>query len=168
MEIRRIKQDDLESFVALWQGVFEEGAYLRSPPPPKEKVSQVLGKVEKLEIPNFVALSDGKVIASVEAFPGSMCGQEGTDVGFLGAQVHRDFRGQGIGKKLLERVISDSKRFAYQELRLEVYESNIAARKLYEAFGFHYVGTGEEVTLPNGDKAQSLKMQLLLAQQAAV
>ncbi|OZS50867.1 GNAT family N-acetyltransferase, partial [Vibrio vulnificus] len=35
MEIRRINQDDLDSFVALWQGVFDEGAYLRNPPPPK-------------------------------------------------------------------------------------------------------------------------------------
>ncbi|RZP95456.1 GNAT family N-acetyltransferase, partial [Vibrio vulnificus] len=35
MEIRRINQDDLDSFVALWQGVFDEGVYLRSPPPPK-------------------------------------------------------------------------------------------------------------------------------------
>ncbi|OZS60054.1 hypothetical protein BST55_24330, partial [Vibrio vulnificus] len=164
MEIRRINQDDLDSFVALWQGVFDEGAYLRNPPPPKEKVLKVLCKVEQLKFPNFVALSAGKVVASIEAFPGSMCGLECDDVGFVGAQVHADLRGKGLGKKLLKQVISDSKRFGYKELRLEVYKSNIAARKLYEKFGFSYVGEGEEITLPNGEMTQSLKMRLSIAQ----
>ncbi|WP_219584529.1 GNAT family N-acetyltransferase, partial [Vibrio parahaemolyticus] len=164
MEIRRINQDDLDSFVALWQGVFDEGAYLRSPPPPKEKVLKVLCKVEQLKFPNFVALSAGKVVASIEAFPGSMCGLECNDVGFVGAQVHADLRGKGLGKKLLKQVISDSKRFGYKELRLEVYKSNIAARKLYEKLGFSYVGEGEEITLPNGETTQSLKMRLSIAQ----
>ncbi|EIZ1368947.1 GNAT family N-acetyltransferase, partial [Vibrio parahaemolyticus] len=157
-------QDDLDSFVALWQGVFDEGAYLRNPPPPKEKVLKVLCKVEQLKFPNFVALSAGKVVASIEAFPGSMCGLECDDVGFVGAQVHADLRGKGLGKKLLKQVISDSKRFGYKELRLEVYKSNIAARKLYEKFGFSYVGEGEEITLPNGEMTQSLKMRLSIAQ----
>ncbi|WP_373368146.1 GNAT family N-acetyltransferase [Vibrio vulnificus] len=164
MEIRRINQDDLDSFVALWQGVFDEGAYLRNPPPPKEKVLKVLCKVEQLKFPNFVALSAGKVVASIEAFPGSMCGLECDDVGFVGAQVHADLRGKGLGKKLLKQVISDSKRFGYKELKLEVYKSNIAARKLYEKFGFSYVGEGEEITLPNGEMTQSLKMRLSIAQ----
>lgn len=164
MEIRRINQDDLDSFVALWQGVFDEGAYLRNPPPPKEKVLKVLCKVEQLKFPNFVALSAGKVVASIEAFPGSMCGLECDDVGFVGAQVHADLRGKGLGKKLLKQVILDSKRFGYKELRLEVYKSNIAARKLYEKFGFSYVGEGEEITLPNGEMTQSLKMRLSIAQ----
>ncbi|EGQ8523173.1 GNAT family N-acetyltransferase [Vibrio parahaemolyticus] len=164
MEIRRINQDDLDSFVALWQGVFDEGAYLRSPPPPKEKVLKVLCKAEQLKFPNFVALSAGKVVASIEAFPGSMCGLECDDVGFVGAQVHADLRGKGLGEKLLKQVISDSKRFGYKELRLEVYKSNIAARKLYEKLGFSYVGEGEEITLPNGETTQSLKMRLSIAQ----
>ncbi len=164
MEIRRINQDDLDSFVALWQGVFDEGAYLRSPPPPKERVLTVLCKVEQLKFPNFVALSNGKVVASIEAFPGSMCGLDCDDVGFVGAQVHVDHRAKGLGGKLLKQVISDSKRFGYKELRLEVYKSNIAARKLYEKLGFNYVGEGGEITLPNGETTQSLKMSLCIAQ----
>ncbi|HCG7094500.1 GNAT family N-acetyltransferase [Vibrio parahaemolyticus] len=59
---------------------------------------------------------------------------------------------KGLGKKLLKQVILDSIRFGYKELRLEVYKSNIAARKLYEKLGFSYVGEGEEITLPNGER----------------
>ncbi len=148
----------------MWQSVFDEGAYLRSPPPPRERVSSVLSKVEQLKFPNFVALSGAEVIASVEAFPRTMCGCEREDVGFIGAQVHAKFRRQGIGQRLLEQVISDSKRFGYQELRLEVYKSNVAAIKLYEKLGFSHAGEGSEVTLPCGETTQSLKMSLMLVQ----
>lgn len=73
MEVRRICSTDLESFFALWQGVFDEGIYLRSPPPPKEKISFVLNKIEEKKIPQFVAEIDGKIVGSIEAFPGTMC-----------------------------------------------------------------------------------------------
>ncbi len=164
MEIRRINQEDLESFTALWQSVFDEGIYLRSPPPPRERISSVLRKVEQLKFPNFVALSDGEVVASIEAFPGIMCGHEREDIGFIGAQVHSAFRRKGIGQQLLEIVISDSKRFGYKELRLEVYKSNVAAITLYEKLGFKHVGEGGDVTLPCGETTHSLKMSLTLDQ----
>ncbi len=163
MDIRRINQEDLECFIALWQSVFDEGFYLRNPPPSRERVSSVLAKVEQLKFPNFVAVVEGRIVASIEAFPGTMCGLDCEDVGFVGAQVHSEFRRKGIGQQLLEQVISDSKRFGYKELRLEVYRSNFAAIKLYEKLGFNHVGEGSEVTLPCGETTQSLKMSLKLA-----
>ncbi|MDP2571713.1 GNAT family N-acetyltransferase [Vibrio penaeicida] len=162
MEVRRIRSTDLESFFALWQGVFDEGIYLRSPPPPKEKISFVLSKIEEKKIPQFVAEIDGKIVGSIEAFPGTMCGMDSDDIGFVGAQVHADFRRLGIGRKLLDTVILDSKRFGYKELNLEVYCSNLPAQKLYQAFGFEYSGQANEVTLPSGKTEQSSKMRLII------
>ncbi|CZF79550.1 Acetyltransferase YpeA [Grimontia celer] len=162
MEIRRICSDDLNGFWTLWQSVFNEGIYLRSPPPPKHKIDVVLNKITQQKIPQFVAIIDNEVVASVEAFPGTMCGQHSDEVGFIGAQVHSDFRGQGIAKKLLEAVLLDSRRFGFKELKLEVYESNLVAQKLYEKFGFQYTGEKGEVELPSGQKEHSLKMSLPL------
>ncbi|MBE4594577.1 hypothetical protein BOO24_19785 [Vibrio navarrensis] len=164
MEFRRINPMDLDSFLALWHIVFNEGLYLKNPPPSRDRVYSVLRHIEALKYPNFVALSGGEVVGSVEAFPATMCGLESNEIGFVGAQVHPDFRQRGIGQQLLELVISDSKKFGYKELSLEVYKSNFPAIKLYEKFGFNSVGEGCEVTLPCGETTKSLKMSLTIVE----
>lgn len=163
MEIRRICSEDLDGFWQLWQSVFNEGVYLRSPPPPKDKIAFVLNKITQQQIPQFIAVVDHNIVASIEAFPGTMCGIDADNIGFVGAQVHADFRRQGIGQKLLETVLLDSKRFGFKELRLEVYKSNIAAQRLYEKLGFKYTGQVDEVTLPSGQSEKNLRMSLSLA-----
>ncbi|MEE3428302.1 MAG: ribosomal protein S18-alanine N-acetyltransferase [Ruminococcus sp.] len=57
----------------------------------------------------------------------------------LNVAVHPDFRGQGIGRKLVTFLIEkygESLRF----ITLEVRPSNIAAVKLYTSLGFNKVG----------------------------
>lgn len=50
--------------------------------------------------------------------------------------VHPDFRGQGIGSKLVYSLVEKSKTFGCNALTLEVRSSNIVAQNLYEKFGF--------------------------------
>ncbi len=50
--------------------------------------------------------------------------------------VHRDFRGQGIGTKLLDAVEREAIRLACCKLTLEVQHENVNARRLYERVGF--------------------------------
>lgn len=50
--------------------------------------------------------------------------------------VHPDFRGQGIGSKLVDSLVEKSKTFGCNALTLEVRSSNIVAQNLYEKFGF--------------------------------
>lgn len=45
--------------------------------------------------------------------------------------THRDYRGEGLGKKLMEKVIAE----AQGDIALHV-EANNPAKKLYEKFGF--------------------------------
>ena len=47
-------------------------------------------------------------------------------------------REKGVGSELLQAVIAHCKTYNAQTLRLEVRQSNIAAQKLYEKFGFEY------------------------------
>lgn len=84
---------------------------------------------------------------------------EGKVVGYIGVEkvldevhiinmaVHPSWRGQGIGKKLLQCVLNDKDRF-YLEVRV----SNEAARRLYERFGFQVVGTRKNY-YPDGEDA---------------
>ena len=161
MDIRRIKSSDAEGFATLWGEVYQEGLFLRSGPPPIDVISQVLTKVQNTKIPQFVALNGMQVIGSIEAFPGSMCGQELDSVGFLGAQVSKDCRRKGVGRALLDTVIQDSKRYGFEELRLTVFQSNLAAQKLYRSFGFEFRGETNEV-LASGEEEPAYRMNLLL------
>ena len=45
-------------------------------------------------------------------------------------------RGNNLGRKLAERLIAEARRIGYSEMRLDVQERSVSARKLYEALGF--------------------------------
>ncbi len=50
--------------------------------------------------------------------------------------VVREYRNQGIGKKLLQAVELIAKQAGCCKITLEVQEKNVSARKLYHAYGF--------------------------------
>jgi ribosomal protein S18 acetylase RimI-like enzyme len=65
---------------------------------------------------------------------------EGSHVGVLGIVVDRDHRGQGIGRALLTSALGQCAG-KFELVRLSVFAVNRRARRLYEEFGFVYVGT---------------------------
>jgi ribosomal protein S18 acetylase RimI-like enzyme len=50
--------------------------------------------------------------------------------------VHEEFRGHGIGRKLMEKCISIARERNYCKVTLEVRNDNIVAKKLYESLDF--------------------------------
>ena len=165
LEIRRIQASDVTGFLAMWKQVFSEGQFLAKAPPPEERVITAVARVVAEEIPNFVAIEGGKVVGSVEVFPGTMCGRnfEGADrFGFLGLQVDAKYRRKGIGRSLILAAISDSIRYGFESIELTVFESNIPALQLYDSLGFVATGKGKSITLPSGTKTQEQYMVLNL------
>ena len=63
------------------------------------------------------------------------------DVHITDIVVKKDFRKNGIGSLLLQKLILLTKNSNYKELTLEVNANNIAAQKLYLKFGFKELGT---------------------------
>ena len=55
--------------------------------------------------------------------------------------VHGDFRGKGIGSKLLDEIARYARENEYHRVRLDVIDTNPRARKLYELKGFKAVKT---------------------------
>ncbi len=54
--------------------------------------------------------------------------------------VRSEFRGKSIGAKLIERLISDSRKIGYKSLRLDTFPPKMqAAVKLYGQFGFREI-----------------------------
>ena len=54
--------------------------------------------------------------------------------------VADDFRGKGIGTRLIEEFLARARQAKSQSVFLEVRESNTAARALYAKVGFHEMG----------------------------
>ncbi|WP_244951646.1 GNAT family N-acetyltransferase [Pseudoalteromonas luteoviolacea] len=53
-----------------------------------------------------------------------------------GIAVGEQYRGLGIGSQLLDEIIAYAAKNNYESVRLDVIDSNVRARKLYEAKGF--------------------------------
>lgn len=58
-----------------------------------------------------------------------------------GICVARDARGQGVGTQLLSALADAARRRGFAEMRLEVTDTNLRARALYERAGFRAIRT---------------------------
>ena len=57
-----------------------------------------------------------------------------------GLGILPEYRGLGIGSRLLEKVIEKAKEFGLEKIELHVYTSNKPAVALYRKFGFEEEG----------------------------
>jgi ribosomal-protein-alanine N-acetyltransferase len=62
------------------------------------------------------------------------------EIQILNIAVRKDLRRRGIARKLIEAAVSTGIEENAKSVTLEVRESNLAARKLYESLGFIIVG----------------------------
>ncbi|NMB96565.1 MAG: ribosomal protein S18-alanine N-acetyltransferase [Clostridiaceae bacterium] len=67
--------------------------------------------------------------------------------------VHPEYRKNGIGSMLLEKLIEISLENGVEKLTLEVRRSNIAAKKLYFKYGFKAEGIRKCYYADNGEDA---------------
>lgn len=85
-----------------------------------------------------VAEEDGKVVGMCDIIrfrPGS----EESHVAVLGIAIKKEFRGKGLGRKLMERGIELSKG-KFELIRLGVFSVNESAVQLYKSLGFEQYG----------------------------
>jgi ribosomal-protein-alanine N-acetyltransferase len=83
-----------------------------------------------------------------------------TEGHLLNIAIHRDFQTQGLGGKLLEKVMKDSHELGALYFFLEVRPTNERARKIYEKRGFRTLMTRENY-YANGEDAILMVKDLL-------
>lgn len=80
-----------------------------------------------------------------------------------GMYVAPETRGQGVGRALLQEVISRAKDFdGLEQIRLQVVSTNESAKKLYQSFGFETYGVEPRALLHNGQYLDEDMMVLFL------
>jgi len=94
--------------------------------------------------PILVAEQDGTIVgwASLSKWS-DRCAY--SDTAELSVYVKEEYRGRGIGKKLMREILDQGQKVGFHTVVARIAESNEVSVRLHEAFGFEHVGTMKEV-----------------------
>lgn len=85
----------------------------------------------------------------------------------LGVELHRDFRGVGVGSAMIQWATAWGRNNGLEMIRLGVLDSNVRAKALYERLGFQPTGYIQNfVKHPNGSYIGETQMSLSLINEA--
>jgi ribosomal protein S18 acetylase RimI-like enzyme len=128
--------------------------------PTLEKVSTFQGELIAKKGPVSYATDDEKVVGWCDIFPNS--NPRMIHRGSLGMGIISEYRGKGIGSKLLESTLNQAKTFGLEKVELQVYTSNTAAIALYKKFGFEEEGIIKRYRKLDGNYFNALLMAKFL------
>jgi len=110
--------------------------------------------------PVVVAENEGKVVGWASLSPWSdRCAYETTVE--VSVYVHKDFRAQGIGSKLLEWVTLEGKKAGNHTVLSRITQGNESSIHIHEKFGYRHVGVMKEVGFKFGKFLDVHMMQLV-------
>jgi ribosomal protein S18 acetylase RimI-like enzyme len=136
LEIREAESRDRDPLFAIYALVVEEGGAFPTEPPAGEEDFERAWMREKTAV--MVACSGDRVAGSYHLLPNYP--GRASHIANAGYMVHPEFRGEGIGRVLVEHSIAEARRLGFDALMFNlVFESN-PARRLYERLGFEAVG----------------------------
>jgi len=81
--------------------------------------------------------------------------------GSLGMGLLREYRGQGVGRRLAEAALRDAVALGFERVELGVYASNEAAVALYKRLGFVTEGVKRRARKLDGEFTDKLMMAVL-------
>lgn len=161
IKIRAARRSDARGFNACVGEVAEERSHIalvRRPPlaASRKWMAFVLGA----KFPLLVAVDDCRIVGWCDIAPRDIAGFEHT--GGLGMGVLAEWRGRGIGSRLLRTVIARCRKRGLEKIELQVFASNRAARALYRKFGFRHEGRRVRARKLHGKYDDVVLMGLLL------
>jgi len=125
MKIRLMKLSDYDEAYSLWSNT--NGMGLRSLDDSEEGIKKFLLRNPNT---NYVCRIADKLVGLI------LCGHDGRRAYIYHAVVLRDYRGTGIGKKLVEKVIDSARIEGINKIALVVFEENEIGNKFWESQGF--------------------------------
>lgn len=121
----------------------------------KEYLKSELDKIIKNNCVYLLAFINNKLVGSAAI---DLEDKVESHVGVFGITVAKEYRGDGIGKLLLENILKESKKIKKLKIiKLQVYSPNILAQNLYKKFGFIEYGR-----LPGGIKYRNKYVDAIL------
>lgn len=162
--LRSLRWEDLDDLLEFINSLVDEGAdIVRTEKATRNEEAEWLGRylarVEKGEIIGCAAEVAGKVVANSEVGK-----REGpmSHVGGFGIAIKQGYRGIGIGTKIMQTLIEESKKAGLKILVLDVFETNKTAKALYTKLGFKDAGRIPKGVYKNGKYIDLIRMTLEL------
>jgi ribosomal protein S18 acetylase RimI-like enzyme len=158
-----ITEEHIPGFRAAVDVVARERRYLAFlEAPPLENVTRfVLNNIEH-GYPQFVVVSTGTVVGWCDVLP-NRTRVVYPHCGTLGVGLLPDFRGKGIGRKLMGQTIDAAFAFGLTRIELTVREENVNAIALYKSLGFEIEGLHRNAVCIEGQYENLYSMALLRA-----
>jgi RimJ/RimL family protein N-acetyltransferase len=103
-----------------------------------EWLARTLVAIEGESVINMVADIDGKIIANGDVTRGRY--KDTRHYGHLAVTMISKYRGRGIGRRMIETLVRESRRAGLRTLDAEFLAENKAARRAYEKAGFKQAG----------------------------
>ncbi len=113
-----------------------------------EWLAQTLVAIEGESVINMVADINGKIIANGDVTRGRY--KDTHHHGHMGLTMISKYRGQGIGRRMIETLVRESRRAGLRTLDAEFLADNETARRAYERAGFKQAGIIPHKVFRNG------------------
>jgi ribosomal protein S18 acetylase RimI-like enzyme len=160
VEIVPITQDHIESFHLALDFVARERRYLSFlEAPPLESVRAFVLDNISHGYTQLVAVSAGQVVGWCDVVPKPR--PIYAHVGVLGMGLLPEFRGQGLGHRLIRQALAAARAFGLNRVELSVRESNAGAIALYKRVGFEVEGLQRNATRVEGVYENVVLMAIL-------
>ena len=161
VKIIPIAEEHIQGFWSAVDSVAREHEYLAflEGPPINTTRDFVLGNIEG-NWPHFIAVCDDRIIGWCDI--SSLDRPVFAHIGSLGIGILAPYRGQGIGKQLVQAAIQKAEQKGLTRIELTVREKNKAAIALYEQFGFEIEGIHKNAVCIDGKYENHIFMALLL------
>ena len=161
VDIRRSTSEDFDSFYECFAEICRERRFLALvEAPPREQSRAFLEDARRHGMVQYVAASGPRVVGWCDVIPHRWEGfRHG---GRLGMGVVREFRGGGIGRRLLDAAVRGARDAGLTRVELEVFSSNTHAIGLYERYGFVREGLHRRGRIIDGGVEDVVMMGLLL------
>jgi RimJ/RimL family protein N-acetyltransferase len=160
VDIAPIVPEHIESYRRALDIVARERRYLTlyEAFPLPETRAFALGLMEKGD-PMFVALANGEVVGwcDIQRHPFSAHSHRGT----LGMGLIPDYRGRGVGARLMDQTVSQAFAAGFVRIELNVRADNLRAVRLYEKAGFVREGVLRDAVFVDGEFHDAIAMALI-------
>jgi phosphinothricin acetyltransferase len=162
--IRAARPSDAEALRVIYnQGIAERQATFETR---EREIGEILTWFDE-DLPIVVETDpDGRVLgfARLNHFS-DRCVYAG--VGDHAIYVHRDARGRGVGRRLLDALCAEAEQRGFYKVTSRVFATNAASRAMHRAAGFREVGVQERHGMLDGEWRDCVLVERLIGDAAA-
>lgn len=144
VKIRRISWDDIDRQLDFVNRLSKEDTFVMLSGEQlsrKDEVEYIANSFVQMETNNkvhLVAIIGKKLAGNAEIKPHE---KKKKHVGTITIAIDKQFRGIGLGTRLLKQLIKEGGKQGFKLLTLSCLETNVAGIKVYENLGFKCIGT---------------------------